>query len=70
VACGSPARCHGTPRPRGGFAPGIGKHIKQKAKEDGYRNLANVYKDEEFNRTRDNPKQQEVVRPPPGESSA
>ena len=36
----------------------------KKAKEDGYRNLANVYKDEEFSRMRDNPKLQEVVPPP------
>jgi tetratricopeptide (TPR) repeat protein len=36
----------------------------KKAKEQGYRNLANVYKDEEFSRMRDNPKLQEVVPPP------
>ena len=36
----------------------------KKAKEDGYRNLANVYKDEEFSRLRDNPRLQEVVPPP------
>lgn len=36
----------------------------RKAKEDGYRNLANVYKDEEFSRMRDNPRLQEVVPPP------
>jgi len=36
----------------------------KKAKEDGYRNLANVYKDEEFSRMRDNPRLQEVVPPP------
>ena len=36
----------------------------KKAKEDGYRNLANVYRDEEFSRMRDNPKLQEVVPPP------
>lgn len=36
----------------------------KKAKEDGYRYLANVYKDEEFSRMRDNPKLQEVVPPP------
>jgi tetratricopeptide (TPR) repeat protein len=36
----------------------------RRAKEDGYRNLANVYKDEEFSRLRDNPKLQEVVPPP------
>jgi len=36
----------------------------RKAKEDGYRNMANVYKDEEFARMRDNPKLQEVVPPP------
>jgi len=36
----------------------------RKAKEDGYRNLANVYRDEEFSRLRDNPKLQEVVPPP------
>lgn len=36
----------------------------RKAKEDGYRNMANVYKDEEFSRLRDNPRLQEVVPPP------
>lgn len=36
----------------------------RKAKEDGYRNLANVYKDEEFSRMRENPRLQEVVPPP------
>ncbi|HYM74409.1 MAG TPA: tetratricopeptide repeat protein [Candidatus Dormibacteraeota bacterium] len=36
----------------------------KRAKEDGYRNLANVYKDEEFSRLRENPKLQEVVPPP------
>jgi tetratricopeptide (TPR) repeat protein len=36
----------------------------KKAKEQGYRNLANVYKDEEFSRMRDNPRVQEVVPPP------
>jgi len=36
----------------------------RKAKEDGYRDLANVYKDEEFSRMRDNPKLHEVVAPP------
>lgn len=36
----------------------------KKAKEQGYRNLANVYKDEEFSRMRDNPKLQEVIPPP------
>lgn len=36
----------------------------RKAKEDGYRNLANVYKDEEFSQLRSNPKLQEVVPPP------
>lgn len=36
----------------------------KKAKEDGYRNMANVYKDEEFSRLRDNPRLQEVVPPP------
>lgn len=36
----------------------------KKAKEQGFRNLANVYKDEEFSRLRDNPKLQEVVPPP------
>jgi len=36
----------------------------KRAKEDGYRNLANVYKDEEFSRLRDNPKLQEVIPPP------
>src|SRR5437879_5222648 len=36
----------------------------KRAKEDGYRNLANVYKDEEFSRMRDNPRLQEVVPPP------
>lgn len=36
----------------------------RKAKEDGYRYMANVYKDEEFSRMRDNPRLQEVVPPP------
>ena len=36
----------------------------RKAKEDGYRDLANVYKDEEFSRLRENPKLHEVVPPP------
>jgi tetratricopeptide (TPR) repeat protein len=36
----------------------------RKAKEDGYRNLGNVYRDEEFSRLRDNPRLQEVVPPP------
>lgn len=36
----------------------------RKAKEEGYRNLANVYKDEEFSRMRDNPRLQDVVPPP------
>ncbi len=36
----------------------------KKAKEDGYRNLANVYKDQEFSRVRENPRLQEVVPPP------
>ena len=36
----------------------------RKAKEDGYRNLANVYKDEEFARMRENPKLREVIAPP------
>jgi tetratricopeptide (TPR) repeat protein len=36
----------------------------KKAKEDGYRNMANVYKDEEFSQLRDNPRLQEVVPPP------
>lgn len=36
----------------------------RKAKEDGYRDLANVYKDEEFSRMRENPKLHEVVAPP------
>jgi tetratricopeptide (TPR) repeat protein len=36
----------------------------RKAKEDGYRNLANVYKDEEFTPLRGNPRLQEVVPPP------
>jgi len=36
----------------------------KKAKEDGYRNMANVYKDEEFSHMRDNPRLQEVVPPP------
>ena len=36
----------------------------KKAKEEGYRNLGNVYKDEEFSRMRDNPRLQEVVPPP------
>jgi tetratricopeptide (TPR) repeat protein len=36
----------------------------RKAKEEGYRDLANVYKDEEFSRMRQNPKLHEVVAPP------
>ena len=36
----------------------------RKAKEDGYRNLANVYKDEAFSRMRENPQLHEVVPPP------
>ncbi len=36
----------------------------KKAKEDGYRNLANVYKDEEFSQLRGNPRLQDVVPPP------
>lgn len=36
----------------------------KKAKEEGYRNMANVYKDEEFSRMRDNPRLHEVVPPP------
>ncbi len=36
----------------------------RKAKEDGYRNMANVYKDEEFSQIRGNPKLHEVVPPP------
>lgn len=36
----------------------------RKAKEDGYRDLANVYRDEEFGRMRENPKLHEVVAPP------
>jgi tetratricopeptide (TPR) repeat protein len=36
----------------------------KKAKEDGYRDLANVYKDEEFTTMRANPKLHEVVPPP------
>jgi len=36
----------------------------RRAKEDGYRSLANVYKDEEFRQMRDNPRLQEVVPPP------
>jgi tetratricopeptide (TPR) repeat protein len=36
----------------------------KRAKEEGFRNLANVYKDEEFSRMRDNPRLQEVVPPP------
>lgn len=36
----------------------------RKAKEDGYRYLANVYRDEDFSRMRDNPRLQEVVPPP------
>ena len=36
----------------------------RKAKEEGYRDLANVYKDEEFSRMRENPKLHEVVAPP------
>ena len=36
----------------------------KKAKEDGYSNMANVYKDEEFSQLRGNPKLHEVVPPP------
>jgi tetratricopeptide (TPR) repeat protein len=36
----------------------------KKAKEDGYRDLANVYKDEEFIRLRSNPQLHDVVPPP------
>ena len=36
----------------------------RKAKEDGYHNLANVYKDEEFAKMRDNPRLHDVVPPP------
>ena len=36
----------------------------KKAKEEGYRDLANVYKDEDFSRMRENPRLQEVVAPP------
>lgn len=36
----------------------------RKAKEDGYRSMANVYKDEEFSGLRSNPRLQEVVPPP------
>ena len=36
----------------------------KKAKEEGYRNMANVYKDEEFTHMRDNPRLHEVVPPP------
>jgi tetratricopeptide (TPR) repeat protein len=36
----------------------------KKAKEEGYRDMANVYKDEDFSKMRENPKLQEVVAPP------
>jgi len=36
----------------------------KRAKEEGFRNMANVYRDEEFSRLRDNPRLQEVVPPP------
>lgn len=36
----------------------------KKAKEEGYRDLANVYKDEDFSKMRENPKLHEVVAPP------
>jgi tetratricopeptide (TPR) repeat protein len=36
----------------------------KKAKEDGYRDMANVYKDEEFSAMRTNPKLHDVVPPP------
>jgi hypothetical protein len=36
----------------------------KKAKEEGYRDLANVYKDEDFSKMRDNPKLHDVVPPP------
>jgi tetratricopeptide (TPR) repeat protein len=36
----------------------------RKAKEEGYRDMANVYKDEDFSKMRENPRLQEVVAPP------
>jgi tetratricopeptide (TPR) repeat protein len=36
----------------------------KKAKENGYRNMENVYKDQEFSLMRENPKLHEVVPPP------
>jgi hypothetical protein len=36
----------------------------KKAKEEGYRDLAKVYKDEEFRRMRDDPRLHELVAPP------
>lgn len=36
----------------------------KKAKEEGYRNLANVYKDEEFSRLRQDPRLAEIAPPP------
>lgn len=36
----------------------------RKAKEDGYRNMTNVYRDEEFTALRGNPRLHEVVPPP------
>jgi tetratricopeptide (TPR) repeat protein len=39
-------------------------HCLKKAKEGGYKNLANVYKDEEFSRLRQDPRLSEIVPPP------
>jgi tetratricopeptide (TPR) repeat protein len=36
----------------------------KKAKEEGYRNLANVYKDEEFSHLREDPRMAEIAPPP------
>jgi hypothetical protein len=37
----------------------------KKAKEEGHRNLANVYKDEEFSHLRQDPRVLEIAPPPP-----
>jgi tetratricopeptide (TPR) repeat protein len=39
-------------------------HCLKKAKEDGYRNIANVYIDEEFSRLRQDPRLSEIIPPP------
>jgi tetratricopeptide (TPR) repeat protein len=39
-------------------------HCLKRAKEGGYRNMGNVYKDEEFSRLRQDPRLTEIVPPP------